>query len=48
MGILVNIVVALIFVFMMGIFSAFTPGIYKQSNIATIVGTLAWSISYCN
>ena len=38
-GILVNIVVALIFVFMMGIFSAFTPVFTNRQLLPTIVGT---------
>lgn len=39
MGNLVNIVVALIFVFMMGIFSAFTPVFTNRQLLPTIVGT---------
>ena len=38
-GILVNIVVALIFVFMMGIFSAFSPVFTNRQLLPTILGT---------
>ena len=38
-GILVNIVVALIFVFMMGIFSAFAPVFTNRQLLPTILGT---------
>ena len=37
-GILVNIVVALIFVFMMGIFSAFSPVFTNRQLLPTILG----------
>ncbi|WP_298501331.1 respiratory chain complex I subunit 1 family protein [uncultured Methanobrevibacter sp.] len=39
LGILVNIVVALIFVFMMGIFSAFSPVFTNRQLLPTILGT---------
>ena len=38
-GIIVNIIVALIFVFMMGIFSAFTPVFTNRQLLPTIMGT---------
>jgi energy-converting hydrogenase B subunit O len=38
-GIIVNIVVALIFVFMMGIFSAFSPVFTNRQLLPTIIGT---------
>jgi energy-converting hydrogenase B subunit O len=38
-GILVNVVVALIFVFMMGIFSAFAPVFTNRQLLPTILGT---------
>ena len=38
-GILVNIAVALIFVFMMGIFSAFSPVFTNRQLLPTILGT---------
>lgn len=38
-GILINIAVALIFVFMMGIFSAFTPVFTNRQLLPTVIGT---------
>ena len=38
-GILVNILVAVIFVFMMGIFSAFAPVFTNRQLLPTILGT---------
>ena len=38
-GIVVNVIVALIFVFMMGIFSAFAPVFTNRQLLPTILGT---------